>query len=86
MGIVGMLDERFPQAAELLADVGPDILAFTAFSVAHSTQVLSKFRENVRLSVQQECHSVKPQWYQMMTLRKPRGIVALADPQRPCIS
>ena len=44
-----------------------------------------KFRENVRLSVQQKCHSVKPQWYQMMTLRKPRGIVALADPQRPCI-
>ena len=29
--MVGMLDERFPQAAELLADVGPDILAFTAF-------------------------------------------------------
>ena len=33
--MVGMLDERFPQAAELLADVGPDILAFTAFPVAH---------------------------------------------------
>ena len=43
-------------------------------------------QENVRVSVQQKCHSVKPQWYQMMTLRKPRGIVALADPQRPCIS
>ena len=50
------------------------------------TAGVSKFRENVRLSVQQECHSVKPQWYQMMTLRNPRGIVALADPQRPCIS
>ena len=47
---------------------------------------LSKFRENVRLSVQQKWHSVKRQWYQMMTLRKPRGIVALADPERPCIS
>ena len=47
---------------------------------------VSKFRGNVRLSVQQKCHSVKPQWYQMMTFRKPRGIVALADPQRPCIS
>ena len=47
---------------------------------------LSKFRGNVRLSVQQKCHSVKPRWYQMMTFRKPRGIVALADPQRPCIS
>ena len=32
--MLGMLDERFPQAAELLADVGPDILAFTAFPVA----------------------------------------------------
>ena len=34
-----MLDERFPQAAEPLADMGPDILAFTAFPVAHQTQV-----------------------------------------------
>ncbi len=39
--MVGMLDERFPQATELLADVGPDFLAFTAFSVAHSRQVWS---------------------------------------------
>ena len=39
--MVGMLDERFPQAAELLADVGPDILAFTAFPVAHWQQVWS---------------------------------------------
>ena len=39
--MVGMLDERFPQSAELLADVGPDILAFTAFSVAHRNQVWS---------------------------------------------
>ena len=39
--MVGMLDECFPQAAELLADVGPDILAFTAFPVAHWTQVWS---------------------------------------------
>ena len=36
--MVGMLDERFLQATELLAAVGPDILAFTAFSVAHSRQ------------------------------------------------
>ena len=36
--MVGMLDERFPQAAELLVDVGPDFLAFTAFSVAHWRQ------------------------------------------------
>ena len=38
---MGMLDERFLQATALLADVGPDILAFTAFSVAHSRQVWS---------------------------------------------
>ena len=40
--MVGMLDERLPQAAELLADGGPDILAFTAFPVAHWRQVWSK--------------------------------------------
>ncbi len=39
--MVGMLDERFPQAAELLADAGPDILAFTAFPVAHWKQIWS---------------------------------------------
>ena len=39
--IIGMLDERFPQAAELLADAGPDILAFTGFPVAHWRQVWS---------------------------------------------
>ena len=39
--MVGMLDERFPQAAEPLADVGPDILAFTAFPVGHWRQVWS---------------------------------------------
>ena len=37
--MVGMLDERFPPAAELLADVSPDILAFTAFPVAHLTRL-----------------------------------------------
>jgi len=39
--VVGMLDERFPLAAELLADAGPDILAFTAFPMAHWQQVWS---------------------------------------------
>ena len=39
--MVGMFDERFLQATELLADVGPDILALTAFSVAPSRQVRS---------------------------------------------
>ena len=39
--MVGMLDERFPQAAELLADAGPDILAFTAFPAIHWKQLWS---------------------------------------------
>ena len=39
--MVGMLDERFPQAAELLADAGPDILAFTTFPAIHWRQVWS---------------------------------------------
>ena len=34
--MVGLLDERSLQATEMLAGVGLDILAFTAFSVAHS--------------------------------------------------
>ena len=36
--MVGMLDEPFPQAAELLADVGPNILAFLG---AQSSEVWS---------------------------------------------
>ena len=39
--MVGMLDERFPQTAELLEEAGPEVLAFTAFPVAHWTQVRS---------------------------------------------
>ena len=67
-------------------DVGGMVYVHLSRAARRCTAGVSKFRENVRLSVQQKCHSVKPQWYQMMTLRKPRGIVALADPQRPCIS
>ena len=37
--MVGMLDERFPKAAGLLADAGPDILAFTAFPATHWKQI-----------------------------------------------
>ncbi len=44
-----------------------------------------KFRRNVRLSVQQKCHSVEPRCYQTTTLN-PLGVAALVDPQRPCIS
>lgn len=40
-GVVGMLDERFPEAAMLLADAAPDILAFTAFPMAHWKQAWS---------------------------------------------
>ena len=39
--MVGMLDERFSPAAELLDAAGPDILAFTAFPMAHWKQVWS---------------------------------------------
>ena len=33
--IVVILEERFPQAAELLVEVGTDILVLTAFPLAH---------------------------------------------------
>jgi len=39
--VVEQLHERFPQAAALLAEAGPDILAFTAFPVAHWRQIWS---------------------------------------------
>jgi putative transposase len=35
------LAERFPAAAEMLAEAGPDILAFTAFPFAHWKQIWS---------------------------------------------
>ena len=40
-GGVEQLHERFPQVAALLAEAGPDILAFTAFTVAHWRQIWS---------------------------------------------
>ena len=39
--VVAQLEERFPLAAELLADAGPNILAFTVFPMAHWQQVWS---------------------------------------------
>ena len=39
--MAGMLNERFPQDAELLADGHPDVLAFTAFPLFHWKQVWS---------------------------------------------
>jgi transposase-like protein len=39
--VLEQLPERFPTAAEMLADAGPDILAFTLFPVAHWKQIWS---------------------------------------------
>jgi putative transposase len=36
--VVDQLGERFPTAAEMLAEAGPDILAFTAFPQTHWKQ------------------------------------------------
>ena len=47
---------------------------------------VSKSRGNVRLRVQQKCHSVRLGWYQMKTLRKLPGIVASGVPRPPGIS
>ncbi|MCC6383485.1 MAG: IS256 family transposase [Dehalococcoidia bacterium] len=39
--VVEQLGERFPEAAALLADAAPEILAFTAFPIAHWKQIWS---------------------------------------------
>src|SRR6266702_4160112 len=39
--VVDQLAERFPAAAELLIDAGPDLLAFTAFPKEHWKQIWS---------------------------------------------
>jgi putative transposase len=39
--IVAELADRFPQAADLLAEAAPDLLAFTAFPVEHWPQIWS---------------------------------------------
>lgn len=39
--VIAQLDERFPQAAVLLEEAGPDILAFTGFPFAHWRQIWS---------------------------------------------
>jgi putative transposase len=39
--VVEQLTERFPAAAELLAEAGPDVLAFTAFPKEHWRQIWS---------------------------------------------
>src|SRR5207244_11059442 len=40
-GAVEQLHERFPDAAALLADAAPDVLAFTAFPKEHWRQIWS---------------------------------------------
>ena len=39
--VVEQLEERFPEAAALLAEAGPDILAFATFPVPHWRQIWS---------------------------------------------
>ena len=39
--VIDQLGDPFPQAASVLAEAGADILAFTAFPVAHWKQVWS---------------------------------------------
>ena len=44
--VVEQLREPFPQVAELLAEAAPDILAFTAFPVAHWQKLWSNTHRN----------------------------------------
>ena len=39
--VIDQLEDRFPQAASMLAEAGPDVLAFTAFPVPHWRQIWS---------------------------------------------
>jgi transposase-like protein len=39
--VLVQLEERFPQAAAMLADAAPDLLAFTAFPTEHWRQIWS---------------------------------------------
>ena len=39
--MIDQLEDRFPQAASMLAEAGPDVLAFTAFPVPHWRQIWS---------------------------------------------
>ncbi len=51
--VVAQLQEHFPQAAQMLADAVPDILAFTAFPVSHwqklwSNNPLERLNKEIR--------------------------------------
>lgn len=51
--VISQLQEHFPQAAEMLADAMPDILAFTAFPVSHwqklwSNNPLERLNKEIR--------------------------------------
>ena len=47
--VIDQLGDRFSQAASVLAEAGADILAFTAFPVAHWKQVWSNNPQERRL-------------------------------------
>ena len=53
--VVEQLREPFAQVAELLADAAPDILAFTAFPVAHWQKLWSN-------NPQERCRMNRPTW------------------------
>ena len=51
--VIAQLQEHFPQAAEMLADAIPDILAFTSFPVSHwqklwSNNPLERLNKEIR--------------------------------------
>ena len=51
--VIDQLEDRFPQAASVLSEAGPDILAFAAFPVSHRKQVwsnnpLERFNKEIR--------------------------------------
>ena len=51
--VIAQLQEHFPQAAQMLADALPDILAFTAFPVSHwqklwSNNPLERLNKEIR--------------------------------------
>ena len=55
-------------------------------AAAKRTTVVSKFRINVRPSVQHKCHLGRLPWYQMLTSWAQPEVAALVGPQIPGIS
>ena len=59
------------------------LAALVSRAARRCTTAVSKFRINVRLSVQHKCYSVMQAWYQMMASWGPPGIAASEDLRRP---